>query len=131
MSTRSRIGYFKNGLIKSVYCHFDGYPEGVGYTLLDHYQDLRKVMSLVSLGSISCLGESVEFSGDVPNGTRDYHRWRGDVIEIETDYGEHDYWNCAFDCGEDYAYLFKDGKWFYMNYLDDSIKRLEKKEEDE
>ena len=38
MSTRSRIGIeLEDGSIKSVYHHFDGYPEGLGVKLLTHY----------------------------------------------------------------------------------------------
>lgn len=38
MSTRSAIGQVINkeeGIIRAVYCHFDGYPSGVGQTLLE------------------------------------------------------------------------------------------------
>jgi hypothetical protein len=44
MATRSRIAIqYENGPIESVYCHFDGYPQGVGATLLEHYTDKNKV----------------------------------------------------------------------------------------
>lgn len=37
MSTRSRIGMINPyGSVSSIYCHFDGYPEGVGKTLHDN-----------------------------------------------------------------------------------------------
>lgn len=57
MSTRCRIG-IKNedGTIRSIYCHFDGYPDGVGQTLLDSYKDAEKINKLLDLGDISCLG---------------------------------------------------------------------------
>ena len=55
MSTRSAIAWYdpelKTGM--SVYCHFDGYPEGVGRTLLDYYTDEDRVKRLVSLGDLS------------------------------------------------------------------------------
>lgn len=36
MSTRSAIGKLnENGTVDGVYCHFDGYPDGVGQTLMD------------------------------------------------------------------------------------------------
>lgn len=55
MSTRSAIAWYdpalKTGM--SVYCHFDGYPAGVGRTLMDYYNDESRVKSLVSLGNLS------------------------------------------------------------------------------
>lgn len=55
MSTRSAIAWYnpalKTGM--SVYCHFDGYPAGVGRTLLDYYNDESRVKRLVSLGDLS------------------------------------------------------------------------------
>ena len=39
MSTRCRIGIEnKNGTITSIYCHHDGYLEGVGEILVNHYK---------------------------------------------------------------------------------------------
>lgn len=59
MSTRSAIAWydptFKTAM--SVYCHWDGYPEGVGRTLLDYYNDESRVKSLVSLGDLSYVGK--------------------------------------------------------------------------
>ena len=40
MSTRSYIGkLLPGGSITGIYCHHDGYPEGVGVILRDHYTD--------------------------------------------------------------------------------------------
>ena len=46
MATRSRIGYFDGKGIYHVYCHFDGYPEGVGKTLVenDKEDDAKKLI---------------------------------------------------------------------------------------
>ncbi len=50
MATRSRIGLMlEDGTIKHSYCHFDGYPHGVGHTLVGHYSDIDKVKELLSL----------------------------------------------------------------------------------
>jgi hypothetical protein len=43
-----------------IYCHWDGYPAGVGATLRQHYTDDEKVAALIKLGSISALGPLVE-----------------------------------------------------------------------
>ena len=58
MATRALIGMqVKNG-IKSMYCHWDGYPTGAGRTLLDHYPNLAKVAALIKLGHVSRLGSN-------------------------------------------------------------------------
>ena len=64
MSTRSRIGIIREAntdsiVIESVYCHFDGYPEGVGQTLLDHWTDEKKINRLIALGDLSSLGSVI------------------------------------------------------------------------
>ena len=57
MSTRCRIGLKRaDDSIRSIYCHFDGYPEGVGKILKEHYDTLSKVKELLKLGDISTLG---------------------------------------------------------------------------
>ena len=89
MSTRSRIGIQrKDGSIDSIYCHLDGYPEGVGIELYEHYRDRIKVNNLIDLGDISHLEQYLypdpnqihEFGFDTeqPNVVVAYHRDRGE-----------------------------------------------------
>lgn len=65
MSTRSRIGIIRlkpgSGTpeVESIYCHFDGYPEGVGQMLLDHWMTPEKIDELLALGDLSCLGSVI------------------------------------------------------------------------
>jgi len=60
MSTRSRIGIeLEDGSIKSVYHHFDGYPEGLGVKLLQHYTTEESVNKLIDGGNMSnCWSDS-------------------------------------------------------------------------
>lgn len=58
MSTRSYIINTENGKYEGIYCHHDGYPDGVGRTLLKNYNDSEKMKELVSLGGISSLYET-------------------------------------------------------------------------
>jgi hypothetical protein len=67
MSTRSAIIIQTEDGFEGVYCHSDGYPAGVGRTLLDHYQDRDKVRRLVALGDLSYLEERVEPDGSRPH----------------------------------------------------------------
>lgn len=57
MSTRCMIGVeMGDSTIKAIYCHYDGYPEGVGKTLQKHYADPDKAARLVEMGDLSVLG---------------------------------------------------------------------------
>lgn len=61
MATRSNIGIQQtDGTIKAIYCHWDGYPSGVGATLAEHYTDLAKVEALIELGDFSSLMPELE-----------------------------------------------------------------------
>lgn len=59
MSTRSNIGYYEDGKLYVIYCHYDGYPEYVGRILTECYKDFDKVKELISYGDLSCLGENI------------------------------------------------------------------------
>jgi hypothetical protein len=105
MATRSRIALeTESGIVKSIYCHFDGYINGVGKTLYNHY-DREKLEKLIELGDISSLGESTE-------NTVAYCRDRGEDFH-STDYLNIEglFENC-FRSGEEYTYyLDKNGVW--------------------
>ena len=50
MSTPSFIGVlYKEGIIKFVYCHSDGYPSYLGKMLLEHYNTPKLATALVDL----------------------------------------------------------------------------------
>lgn len=60
MSTRSAIILKQSdGSFAGIYCHFDGYVEGVGAELNKHYQDRAKVAELISNGDASCIGADI------------------------------------------------------------------------
>lgn len=72
MSTRARIGIqLEDGTIRSIYCHHDGYKEGVGETLKKFYNTPEKVKGLMDLGDISSLGETY----DMKMSKTDWHRF--------------------------------------------------------
>lgn len=61
MGTRSYIGIEdSDGTISGIYCHWDGYPEGVGAILRDFYGDPDRVRKLVAGGDLSILGPDIE-----------------------------------------------------------------------
>jgi len=61
MSTNARIGLQKtaDAPVRSIYSHWDGYPAGVGRTLLDHWTTLDKIEKLIALGDLSVLGANL------------------------------------------------------------------------
>ena len=51
---------FKAGVPHTTYCHWDGYVEGVGMTLLEHFSEEEKIANLVSVGECSSIYGSVD-----------------------------------------------------------------------
>lgn len=154
MSTRSRIGLLmKDGKVKSIYCHWDGYPEGVGVKLQKHYTDPKKIEELLELGDISSLGD--HYDKDIS--TADWTKFdepdkdkreelikksenctvaykdRGEDAPARIDENEEEYISKLGKNWEEYTYLFKedfDGVWKwhvvetpYFGTLEDLLKR--------
>ena len=134
MATRARIGIqLPDGSIRAAYQHWDGYPGGLGYKLIDCWTNPEKVQKAIELGNAShwgqIIGDEIDFD-DRNNEMHDvqniyYGRDRG-----EKDQGAHTYKNEAeylqegFRSGEEYIYLLKDtgvkdpsgvaqGEWHY------------------
>jgi len=107
----------KDHSYEGVYLHFDGYPEGAGQILIDHYNTDAKVKELISHGGISSLGEVIgeknpdaRFLSTVPGQCKFYHRDRGDELDIEElEYGGIS--KFASDCGAEFTYLYEGGVW--------------------
>lgn len=113
MATRSRIGIKReDGTIRSIYCHWDGYPEHNGNILNKHYTSVDKINQLLDLGDISVLapeiGEKQDFSNRVDNWVLAYNRDRG---QENVKAAIHTTTKKFLDAGEEYNYLFENGKW--------------------
>ena len=122
MGTSSTIGVKQaDGGVKVVSCHWDGYPEHVGRILHEFYNHEAKVMRLLSLGSLSSLGESmtpppgVRHSLEHPASgvTVAYHRDRGDDLRKPIRFADaEDYrLNAQKRLMTDYVYLLDNGVW--------------------
>lgn len=118
MSTNSTIAVQKlDGTVQSVYCHWDGYIDGVGKTLINYYNSQRLAELVVSGGDISYLRK--EFSPSTStvhnfdNPQKDvtvlYHRDRGEKFSIGN------YWDVKMfklsNTKQEYNYLWVDGEW--------------------
>lgn len=126
MSTRSRIAIEEDdGSIRSIYCHFDGYPEGVGAILKKHYTDPQKIEKLLELGDLSALGTFY----DQKLAEMEWKRWdlseeerkkldaltkgmtvpykdRGEKVPARVDKDLREFTSKLGNCGEEYTYLF-------------------------
>lgn len=129
MATRSRIAIeTPDGIVKSIYCHWDGYPEHNGIVLRDNYQDRKKVEELIKLGSLSYLEAEVHPTGphsfERPQSgvTVAYHRDRGEELaSAELHSSQLEYFESDV---EDYGYLFtKENEWVYVVYDDRNPKK--------
>ena len=124
MATRCRIGLMlEDGTVKHSYCHYDGYPEGVGETLVQHYNTEDKVKELVSFGDMSYLASEIHPEGehnfDKPEQgvTVFYNRDRGetDVDSVTTSMDE--YLSVQYSSCIDYLYVFIGSNWWVYNNL--------------
>jgi hypothetical protein len=126
MSTHSTIAMlYKDGTVKSIYCHFDGYLSGVGKCLLDNYsgiENVDKVKQMMELGDMSVLDTEVNPTGEHSYENPEagvsvfYGRDRG---EEETEGFEYENYESFLAKGykEYYCYLFIEtmGLWEYLN----------------
>ena len=155
MATRARIGIKqKSGRIIASYQHWDGYPGGLGFNLIENWEDKKKVTEAIKLGDSSkwhyIIGDKVDFD-DRDNPMYEvqnvyYGRDRGEkgcgyrVYKDEAEYIKE-----GFNSGEQYVYLMKDAgetdylnkpkfSWFYVEsrytedgkeVIDDAFKPLE------
>ena len=134
MATRARIALeLKDGSFISSYQHWDGYPGGLGFNLIENWDNYHKVKEAIELGDASkwgmIVGEKVDFD-DRDNDVHDvqnvyYGRDRG---EKDVGYRKHLNGVClldeAFDCSEEFLYIFKETKdgvweWFYVDEYKD------------
>ena len=60
MSTRCYIGQKIGNDVRFIYCHYDGYPSGVGHTLIKYYDTEEKVTDLLDHGDRMTLCENAD-----------------------------------------------------------------------
>jgi len=108
MATRSTIALeFADGSVSQVYCHWDGYLDGVGSELQSDYTDPFRLQELIDGGDMSCIGEP--------------YTARGEELTIRRYQTVDEYFA---DCQqEEYDYILRpvDGKavWFVRCYATD------------
>ena len=122
MATSSAIGVKQaDGGVMAVCCHWDGYPEHVGRILHEFYGGETKAKRLLSLGSLSSLGESMTPPPGVRHSlerpargvTVAFHRDGGDDLHKPVQFKDtEDYrLNAQPRFMADYVYLLDSGVW--------------------
>lgn len=118
MATRSAVGKEdQDGNVVGVYVHWDGYPEGVGAILDEHYRDPAKVAALLELGSVSSLapeiGERHPFNERREDWTTFYGRDRGEKDVGPKTFPNREEFRAGLSrSGAEFSYLLDDsGDW--------------------
>jgi hypothetical protein len=118
MATRSTIGVLNgDNSVTSIYCHWDGYPEGVGATLHEHYTATESITNLMALGDLSVLGATIgtqkEFqTSDLNDECLAYGRDRGETGVNAVTHGSVTEWlGGRRRAGCEYGYLWNGTTW--------------------
>ena len=129
MATRSTIAKLgKDGIIKAVYCHSDGYLGHTGKVLDEHYKDESKVDELLLLGDVSIIDENIGVKinfNDYKLRAENkqclfYDRDRGEKYkQAEQLKDESALLKYAFEtCDVDLVYMFAYGSWYVYDNSD-------------
>jgi len=105
MATRSRIAVQNaDGTFLSIYCHWDGYPSGVGKDLLNEHNSEQAARALMEHGDLSTLSPLASY------------RSKGETdVDAQIHNSMEDLQSVALDCGVDWTYLWTT-KWMCQPY---------------
>mgnify|MGYP003118987157 CR=1 FL=1 len=124
MATRSTIAKLgKDGIIKAVYCHNDGYLDYNGRLLNTHYTNEDKVDKLLAEGDISSLGREIGIKVDFNKPTfneeddfayqcKFYARDKGGDLMFNEFESDIEYLEWANDIANGFIYLYAYGAWY-------------------
>lgn len=111
MGTHALVAYKdkETGYVKSRYVHYDGYiRNGVGETIFKHYNTYELAKAVVELGDGSTIEKTLEESA------KEAYSARGETNVEACLYTSEEAYLLDAETYE-YAYLFKDGKWYILN----------------
>ena len=96
MATRSLIAVQNaDGTFLSIYCHWDGYPRGVGVDLLNEHNSEQAARALMEHSDLSTLSPLTSY------------RSKGETdVDAQVHDSMEDLQFVAFDCGVDWIYLW-------------------------
>ena len=117
MGTRSNIAIEdkETKVLTVVYCHWDGYLEGVGAELLEQYDSLGMVEELIRGGDMSSLGSHY---AQMPDRAEPPYNETWENNKPKTYQNEYTLMSdLRGDVFIEYIYLFRDGKWFVSELI--------------
>lgn len=121
MATRSTISAKIGNVVKSIYCHFDGYPDHNGKILFEHYNTQEKVKALLNLGDLSSLAPSVacpeghSFEYKIPGYCVAYGRDRGEVNTQAKETPWVEGYEKTYPVEQEFGYYWNGKEWFVNN----------------
>ena len=113
MSTRSRIGILlPDDSILSVYHHWDGYPEWLGVTLVEHYNTYEKASELIDGGNMSSCYSDNEYDDETQEFVKrdprpEYYGGDEEAPILSKNFDEF----TRIDCWQEYSYVFVKDRW--------------------
>jgi outer membrane protein assembly factor BamA len=137
MSTNARIGIENaDGSITTSYHHWDGYPAGLGFNLVENWADEDLLGAAIALGDAShwadTIGEKIDFDqfprSDAYYAQNVYYaRDRGETGVGPITYDTYEVFEKCFlrrtPCGEEYAYILRlDGSWTQIGVYQKEVK---------
>ncbi len=92
MGTRSTIALeFADGSVSQVYCHWDGYLDGVGRQLVEDYSNPFELQKVIDQGDMSSIGEPYTDRGESYEDTKACRFQNFDEYVAECQREEYDY----------------------------------------
>ena len=113
MSTRSRIGILlPDDSILSVYHHWDGYPEWLGVTLVEHFNTFEKASELIDGGNMSSCYSDNEYDDETQEFVKrdprpEYYGGDEEAPILSKNFDEF----TRIDCWQEYSYVFVKDRW--------------------
>ena len=134
MATRARIGIeLTDGSVITSYHHWDGYPAGLGFNLVSHWDNPETLLQAIRLGDAShwgkTIGEKIDFDCRDDNYYKQnvyYGRDRGESNVDAKAYDSYAVFEKCFlrntPCGEEFAYILRqDGTWTQIDVYGEKI----------
>jgi len=121
MATRSTITVNINNVYRSIYCHWDGYPEYLGVMLVKYYESQYRAEQLVNMGSFSTIDQSLV---GIPGGFNRYSKRKiegyseNHARDMESPWAECAPWEGKTfadnmkNAAQEFNYLWEDGDWY-------------------
>ena len=134
MATRARIGIENaDGSITTSYHHWDGYPAGLGFNLVNNWNTADKIAPAIALGDAShwgeTIGDKIDFDcrGDGYYEQNVYYgRDRGETGVGPKVYDTYSVFEKSFlrntPAGEEFAYVLRlDGTWTQIDVYGEKV----------